>query len=185
MKPSRMFNTDTDGESIYAIISAAVMMNVRVKFHDKYDCTMDIYYNFMTTEKRGKRVQRPNKEVNVSYVKKMTNDRIKDWNGRAHRRLEHAAEITDTNFPIPIDEEPNFLWVHEQSEVHSAISRDIIDEYNELFDKTVKALAKEHNTTESAMKKRRSRFLARARLEVAELNPQLYKDIKRPGTHSE
>lgn len=181
MKPSRMFNTDTDGENIYAIINAAVMMNTRIKFHDKYDCSMDIYYNFMTCDKGGERVQRPNKQVNVSYVKKMANDRAKDWKGTAHRRLEHTSDITDTNFPIPVDEEPTFLWKHEQASVYGTISRDVIDEYNELFGKTVAVLAKEHNATQSAIKKRRSRFLARARLEVAELNPQLFRDIKKPG----
>lgn len=176
MKPSRIFETDTDGESIFSVINAVVFRNSSVKFCDKHDCAMDLWLDFMRDDEGN---QRPNKQVNHSFIKKRVNDRIKNWLRKAYRRLEYADEITDTNYPLPVDEVPNFLWVHEQEEVHNLISRDIIDEYNELFCKTVKELAKEHNTTQSAIKKRRSRFLSRARLEVAELNPQLFRDIKR------
>ena len=170
-----LFNTITDTDRIYSVISSVVMLHTWIAFHDKHDCTMDLWYDLLY--KDG--VLRKEAEYNASYIKKRVNDRIKNWKNKNYRRVEFSTNITDSHFPLPEDPTPNFLWADEQDEIYDNISTDIKCEFNELFNSTVKELAKKHGTSESAIKKRRARFMARARLEVAELNPELWRDIKR------
>ena len=179
--PSTMFDTVEDADKVFGIVLGFVNMSWRIKFQDKHDCAMDIFLGIIQNKDGGLRKA---KQVNKSFLNKRVSDRILDWTNKAYRRLESAKELKDHHDEMPITEMRDFLNEYDMSTLCEVIGMESINEYHELFTGTVKATADRLGLSTRAVDKRRKKLLESIEENILDNHPDLYRDVKNPGSLS-